>query len=247
MTTNRRQSLKPRKIPQQSRAEQTVATILEAAARVLESKGLDGLNTNLVAQRAGVSVGTLYQYFPGKDAIIVALSKREHAVFLAEAKGALGQPTGQRALNYLIAVSVHQQLRRPVLARALDFEENRPAIAKELAKDNAAFGELIRQILAHDDIPQQPNTEVATDDLLAILRAMVDAAGERGEVDRGALESRVGRALIRIPGDRGSSARKVTGQEIGDAPSRVTPASRVVRSLPRILTPGYRAPFCAAS
>jgi AcrR family transcriptional regulator len=74
VTTNRRQSLKPRKIPQQSRAEQTVATILEAAARVLESKGLDGLNTNLVAQRAGVSVGTLYQYFPGKDAIIVALS-----------------------------------------------------------------------------------------------------------------------------------------------------------------------------
>ncbi|MGF7132180.1 AcrR family transcriptional regulator [Paraburkholderia sp. EB58] len=196
VTTNRRQSLKPRKIPQQSRAEQTVATILEAAARVLESKGLDGLNTNLVAQRAGVSVGTLYQYFPGKDAIIVALSKREHAVFLVEAKGALGQPTGQRALNYLIAVSVHQQLRRPVLARALDFEENRPAIAKELAKDNAAFGELIRQILDHDDIPQQPSTEVATDDLLAILRAMVDAAGERGEVDRAALESRVGRALL---------------------------------------------------
>src|ERR1700679_1583255 len=152
VTTNRRQSLKPRKIPRQSRAEQTVATILEAAARVLESKGLDGLNTNLVAQRAGVSVGTLYQYFPGKDAIIVALSKREHAVFLVEAKGALGQPTGQRALNYLIAVSVHQQLRRPVLARALDFEENRPAIAKELATGKAAFGELLRQILAHDDI-----------------------------------------------------------------------------------------------
>jgi AcrR family transcriptional regulator len=196
MTANRRQSLKPRKIPQQSRAEQTVATILEAAARVLESKGLDGLNTNLVAQRAGVSVGTLYQYFPGKDAIIVALSKREHAVFLAEAKGALGQPTGQRALKYLIAVSVHQQLRRPLLARALDFEENRPAIAKELATGTAAFGELIQQILAHDDIPPQPNIEVATDDLLAILRAMVDAAGERGEVDRGALETRVGRTLF---------------------------------------------------
>jgi AcrR family transcriptional regulator len=188
MATNRRQSLKPRKIPQQSRAEQTVATILEAAARVLESKGMDGLNTNLVAQRAGVSVGTLYQYFPGKDAIIVALSKREHAMFLAEAKAALGQASGQRALKY--------QLRRPVLARALDFEENRPAIAKELAKGKGAFAELIQQILAHDDIPPQPNTEIAVDDLLAIVRALTDAAGERGEVDRVALEARIGRALF---------------------------------------------------
>jgi AcrR family transcriptional regulator len=196
MATNRRQSLKPRKIPQQSRAEQTVATILEAAARVLESKGMDGLNTNLVAQRAGVSVGTLYQYFPGKDAIIVALSKREHAMFLAEAKAALVQASGQRALKYLIAVSVHQQLRRPVLARALDFEENRPAIAKELAKGKGAFAELIQQILAHDDIPPQPNTEIAVDDLLAIVRALTDAAGERGEVDRVALEARIGRALF---------------------------------------------------
>jgi AcrR family transcriptional regulator len=196
MTKTRHPSVKPRKIPQQSRAEQTVATILEAAARVLESKGMDGLNTNLVAQRAGVSVGTLYQYFPGKDAIIVALSKREHAVFFAEAQGALSQPTGQSALKYMITVSVHQQLRRPLLARALDFEENRPAISKELATCKAPFGELVRQILAHDDIPPQPDIEIAIDDLVAILRAMVDAAGERGEVNRGALESRVGRALF---------------------------------------------------
>jgi AcrR family transcriptional regulator len=97
VTTNRRPSLKPRKIPQQSRAEQTVATILEAAARVLETKGMEGMNTNLVAQRAGVGVGSLYQYFPNKDALIVALSKREGAVFFAEAAGALSEPTGQRA------------------------------------------------------------------------------------------------------------------------------------------------------
>jgi AcrR family transcriptional regulator len=196
VTTNRRQSLKPRKIPQQSRAEQTVATILEAAARVLETKGMDGMNTNLVAQRAGVGVGSLYQYFPNKDALIVALSKREGAVFFAEAAGALSEPTGQSALKHLITVSVHQQLRRPALARALDFEENRPAIANELVALKTAFGELMRQILLHEDIPPQLSSEVATDDLLAILRAIVDGAGERGEVDRGALESRVGRALF---------------------------------------------------
>jgi AcrR family transcriptional regulator len=196
VTTNRRPSLKPRKIPQQSRAEQTVATILEAAARVLETKGMEGMNTNLVAQRAGVGVGSLYQYFPNKDALIVALSKREGTVFFAEAAGALSEPTGQRALKHLITVSVHQQLRRPALARALDFEENRPAIARELAASKAAFHEVIRQILAREDIPPQRNMETATNDLVAIVRAIVDAAGERGESDRRDLESRVSRALF---------------------------------------------------
>lgn len=196
MITKRRPSLRPRKVPQQSRAEHTVAAILEAAAAILETRGMEGLNTNLVAKRAGVSVGTLYQYFPNKDALVVALSLREQAAFYAEADCALHQPTGQSALKYLITVSVHQQLRRPALARALDFEEGRPAIAKELGTSKAAFHELMQQILSRDDIPPQNNMEIATDDLLAILRAVVDAAGERGEVDRGALEERVGRALF---------------------------------------------------
>ncbi|MEO6921469.1 MAG: TetR/AcrR family transcriptional regulator [Collimonas sp.] len=196
MTTKKHQSLKPRKIPSQSRAEQTVAAILEAAACILETKGLDGLNTNLVAQRAGVSIGSLYQYFPGKDALIVALSQRERAVFFAEAEGALNEPTGQRGLKHLIAASVRQQLRRPTLARLLDFEENRPSIAKELAPFITAMTELIRQLLDHEDIPPQPSIETAAGDIIAIVRAIVDAAGERGEVDRTALELRVSRALF---------------------------------------------------
>ncbi|MGB8422433.1 MAG: TetR/AcrR family transcriptional regulator [Paraburkholderia sp.] len=195
VTTKRRPSLKPRKIPQQSRAEHTVAAILEAAAGILEIRGMEGLNTNLVAQRAGVSVGTLYQYFPNKDALIVALCLREGAVFYAEAEGALNEPTGQTALKYLITVSVRQQLRRPALARALDFEEGRPVIAKELATTKAAFHGLVQQILSRTDIPPQPSMEIATEDVLAILRAIIDAAGERGEVRRAALEHRVGRAL----------------------------------------------------
>jgi AcrR family transcriptional regulator len=157
---------------------------------------MEGMNTNLVAQRAGVGVGSLYQYFPNKDALIVALSMREGAVFFTEAEGALNEPTGQKALKHLIAVSVHQQLRRPALARALDFEENRPAIANELAASKAAFREVIRQILVRKDIPPQLNMETTTDDLVAVLRAIVDAAGERGESDRGDLESRVSRALF---------------------------------------------------
>ncbi|MGB7192428.1 MAG: TetR/AcrR family transcriptional regulator [Collimonas pratensis] len=195
MTTRKRPSLKPRKIPKQSRAGQTVAAILEAAARILETKGIEGLNTNSVAQRAGVSIGSLYQYFPGKDALIVALCQRERAVFFAEAEGALREPSGERALQHLIAASVHQQLRRPALARLLDAEEGRPAIARELAPFIVAMRELIGQILAHEDIPPQPSIETAADDIIAIVRAMVDAAGYRGEEDRAVLEERVSRTL----------------------------------------------------
>ncbi len=195
-TAKKRTSLKPRKVPQQSRAEQTVASILEAAARVLETKGLAGLNTNAVALRAGVSIGSLYQYFPGKDALIVALSLRERAEFVEEAMDALEQPSGRLALQHLITVSVNQQLRRPVLARLLDFEETRAPIAKELAASKGTLIDLIRQILAYDDIPPQPDMEIATDDLGAILRALVDAAGDRGEVDHAALEQRVSRAVF---------------------------------------------------
>lgn len=196
MTVKKRLSLKPRKIPQQSRAEQTVASILEAAARILETQGLEGLNTNLVAQRAGVSIGSLYQYFPGKDALIVALCQRERTLFLAEAEGALAEPTGRQALGRLVTAAVHQQLRRPTLARLLDFEENRPAIARELAPFIVAMSELIERILSHADMPPQPDMGTAIDDVIAIARGMVNAAGERGEIDLAALEERLGRALF---------------------------------------------------
>lgn len=196
VTTKKRPSLQPRKLPRQPRAEHTVATILEAAARILETKGLEGLNTNAVAQRAGVSIGSLYQYFSNKDALIVALSLRERALFYAEARGALDEPTGQKGMQLLIAASVHQQLRRPVLARLLDFEENRASVARELAASKSGFPDMIQLLLARGDMPPQPDIEIAADDVGAIIRAIVDAAGERGEADRAALEQRVGRAIF---------------------------------------------------
>jgi len=66
-----------RRTPRQGRALATVDSILEAAAQVLQRAGADGFNTNAVAERAGVSIGTLYQYFPDKEAILVAVARRE--------------------------------------------------------------------------------------------------------------------------------------------------------------------------
>jgi AcrR family transcriptional regulator len=69
-------TISPRKAPRQARSQATVKAILDAAARVLVERGYAATTTNLVAERAGVSVGSLYQYFPNKDALIAALHDR---------------------------------------------------------------------------------------------------------------------------------------------------------------------------
>ncbi|SAK60995.1 TetR family transcriptional regulator [Caballeronia fortuita] len=184
---------RPRKAPAQSRSEATVASIVEAAAQVLESEGFDGFNTNAVARRAGVSIGSLYQYFPGKDALIVALIRREGARFHEDASGALTQRSGKAALEYLIGAAVRQQLQRPMLARLLDIAEGRPALRNEVAKGE--MDELVESIVARA-APRHARPDVASADLLAIVKGMVDAAGERGERDLDDLEQRVRAAVF---------------------------------------------------
>src|SRR5205823_3164873 len=68
-----------RKRPKQERSHAMVETIIEAAARVFVELGYARASTNRIAQAAGVSVGSLYQYFPGKDAIAVELARRLRA------------------------------------------------------------------------------------------------------------------------------------------------------------------------
>jgi AcrR family transcriptional regulator len=65
-----------RRRPKQRRARQTVDAILDAAVRVLKREGFDAINTNRIAEVAGVSIGSVYQYFPDKRAIYVGLHQR---------------------------------------------------------------------------------------------------------------------------------------------------------------------------
>jgi AcrR family transcriptional regulator len=69
----------PRKTPTQARSRATVDAILEATARLLVKHGFDRTSTNLVAEAAGVSIGSLYQYFPSKEALVSALLDQHHA------------------------------------------------------------------------------------------------------------------------------------------------------------------------
>ena len=68
-----RKPVSPRKQPAQGRSRFTVRQIVEAAARVFEERGYAGANTNRIAERAGVSIGSLYQYFPNKESILAVL------------------------------------------------------------------------------------------------------------------------------------------------------------------------------
>jgi AcrR family transcriptional regulator len=75
-------ALKPRKQPIQDRSAKTVEAIVEAAIRILRRDGWASLTTTRVAERAGVSVGSLYQYFPNREAIVVAIVRQRTRDFL---------------------------------------------------------------------------------------------------------------------------------------------------------------------
>ena len=93
-----------RKTPSQTRAMRTVDTLFEAATRVLQSEGEAGFTTNRIAERAGFSIGTLYQYFPSKEAIVVAMVRRQRERVMRELDAMLeravaGEIGGEEALR----------------------------------------------------------------------------------------------------------------------------------------------------
>lgn len=77
MTTRRRPQIASRKHPKQARSTELVAAILEAASRVLADEGVSRFTTARVAEKAGVSVGSIYQYFPNKASILFRLQFNE--------------------------------------------------------------------------------------------------------------------------------------------------------------------------
>jgi AcrR family transcriptional regulator len=72
--TNVQNRIKPRKIPQQTRSHRTREEILEATARLLNRHALEEVSTNHIARKTGISIGTLYKYYPNKDSILADLS-----------------------------------------------------------------------------------------------------------------------------------------------------------------------------
>src|SRR5271155_2862182 len=112
----RRKRLEPRKLPTQLRSTATVNVVLDAAARILERHGLEGYTTNAIAERAGISIGSFYQYFPNKDAVTVALIEQETALLLADIAAMHSMDGYETRLYHMIRSAVAHQMRRPKLA-----------------------------------------------------------------------------------------------------------------------------------
>jgi AcrR family transcriptional regulator len=185
--------LEPRKQPRQERATATVAAILEAAACILESRGLEGYTTNAIAERAGASIGSIYQYFPNKTSLTRALIAREDATLLEELLELLDGSEGLGLLRQLIRVAVVHQLRRPVLARLLDAEEAHLPPSHEASHLDAALASIFVRCLRSEAAAHDLSTR---HDLFSIIHGMVDGAGQRNERDVEGLVTRVERAVF---------------------------------------------------
>ena len=189
-------AIEPRKRPEQPRSRATFDTIVEGAARILEERGFEGYNTNAIAERAGVSVGSIYQYFPDKDAITAAVIRREAAQLLDHAATARDTIGAHDGLIHLIDAAIHHQLRRPVLARLIDIEEARLPLGEDNRGVEASLRADLEHVLARPEFRGLPNRSQLALDIVAIVRGMVDAAGQRDERDRDALTRRVRAAVF---------------------------------------------------
>ncbi len=170
----------PRKRPRQERSRATVDTILVATARILVKRGYDGLTTNAVADAAGISIGSLYQYFPNKEAIVAALielhMERMTSDVLSELTrvATLAVPAQVRAVVELI-IRAHSV--EPDLHRVLTEQVSRVGRLAKLRELDSITHRMIAGLLAarqHELAIRDP--ELASFMLVSTVEAIVHRA-----------------------------------------------------------------------
>jgi len=112
----------PRKTASQERSRLTVDALLEATARILVREGFDKASTNRIAEVAGVSIGSLYQYFPSKEALVAALIDRHNRQVMRAVQGELAEALNlsmEEAVRRLVSIAVKAHRIDPKLHRAL--------------------------------------------------------------------------------------------------------------------------------
>ena len=152
----------PRKTASQKRSQATVEALLDATARVLTRVGYDRASTNRIAATAGVSVGSLYQYFPNKEALVASLVARHNREMLALLGDALKEVASLdlgTAIAKLVRAAVDAHLVDPDLHRVFDEQVPRTG---QLAKIEALEGETFRLVRGY---LEQRRGEIAARDL----------------------------------------------------------------------------------
>jgi AcrR family transcriptional regulator len=171
--------LEPRRRPRQERARATVEAIVAAAAEVIASEGYAAMNTNKVAARAGVSIGSLYQYFPNKQALLVSLLE-EHLArvhpLVARSLEELADPAvpfveAMRRM-FVSLLALHHDA-NPRLQRALGEEVPQPPHVRERRRrQEAEYNARVVAILRARPDVQVKNPEVAAQVLVQATSAL---------------------------------------------------------------------------
>jgi AcrR family transcriptional regulator len=175
----RRPQIAARKRPKQERAQATVEAILAATAHILVREGFEAASTNRIAEKAGVSIGSLYQYFPSKEAVVGALLEqhvREMLQVTREglergASGSLRERTRAMVRVMLAAHAVQPELHRV-------FMEEMPRVSSAaVAELDRTFEGLARVYLERDRALIRPrNLEIAAFIVVQAVEALTHAA-----------------------------------------------------------------------
>jgi AcrR family transcriptional regulator len=165
-----------RKEPRQARAQATVGAILEATVQILDREGLESATMAHIAEVAGVSVGSIYQYYSHRDAILNALQDREFARSLALvqellADGNLAQ-SPQQTVTAVVRGLAGLYRASPGLHRVLTMEGLRVAKADRVHAFDLRVIEVVRHFLLATSAPMRPkNVEAAAFVVVQAVRA----------------------------------------------------------------------------
>ncbi len=170
----------PRKSASQQRSRLTVDALLEATARILVRDGYDRASTNRIAQVAGVSIGSLYQYFPSKEALVAAVIDRhtqETMELIRESLIKVAMQPVEEAIRVLVKLGIDAHRVNPKLHRVLTEQVPRVGRLDNVqAIDRQAY-DLVRAYLdAHRDEIQVADVEVAAFVCVTTVESLTHAA-----------------------------------------------------------------------
>ncbi len=186
-----------RKEPRQERARATVEAILEAAARILDRQGWGRFTTNAVAEVAGVSIGSLYQYFPNKLALVEAILRRHFDEVLSALRFADEQTSRMERVKGLVAGMIAAHSNHPSLHRVLLEEIPRGKIAKSMHQNfEREYWSLFTKLIAANEVSgANPRSEVRAQMLSAAIAGAIHDASRKGTLKSPAFEEELVRLV----------------------------------------------------
>jgi len=179
-----RSAISPRKLPAQARSRVTVDAIIQATTYILTEVGWEGLTTNAIAERAGVNIGSLYQYLPNKEAIVSELQRRHAEATHAELHKALRllpeQPSLRAALTLVIETIVNEHRVAPAIHKAIT-EELPRTVRCMLDEEDQLRGQILKSLKPF--MRNVPNPDLAIYLMGIAAQAIIhDVTAERPEL-----------------------------------------------------------------